>query len=539
MLHQAQAYIIRVLEESEQRPSFDLRGDKIVLGSPRQTHKLDYNLTAFGRAVGAGKCGGGLYQWMGCIAAQALAEIEQKLSLLVQGLVKARSDAVDGDGATTTQKWCQWTTEFTTAVIQQMALNVHALDQSTVNFGITESMVTDRAASEVAPFRLQTRNPMSPSPDNLMTMLTLGHKCTNCGLALPGDDSTNVAQNVTCGQCGMSDLSIRVWLANPWHGLINAAQLQMKLDEETTSNMVQQLDLAALTPVKSGLMLTPKSRLLRLTRCTTPQCGRFCNVGIDGPLKCTSCNAPLQSSSEYYTMSSSVVLSAPLARELKFIPPTNAMLRLGAMNLSDLEQQAQQSSPMQKYFKFWPLIDLDELNEAKNEGLGAVSGTQTMKQAKSLVARIESVIKDIDGTESARYKALKYLNSNSLTPRSERFNEQKHLRQALIDADLFDLFVAGVQGGLVLMDDSTDANSAQSSMAAIRTRHLVVELIGLQRAWTECQQTGLHEFIRQQELCATIAVTTIDPQVFHLLDAPATRLVKKLMPSEFLTKLTN
>jgi hypothetical protein len=41
---------------------------------------------------------------MGCIAAQALAEIEQKLSLLVQGLVKARSDAVDGDGATMTQK---------------------------------------------------------------------------------------------------------------------------------------------------------------------------------------------------------------------------------------------------------------------------------------------------------------------------------------------------------------------------------------------------------------------------------------------------
>ena len=151
MLHQAQAYIIRVLEESEQRPSFDLRGAKIVLGSPCQTHKLDYNLIAFGRAVGEGTYGGGLYQWMGCIAAQALAEIEQKLSLLVQGLVKARSDAVDGDGATTTQKRCQWTTEFMTAVIQQMALNVHALDQSTVNFGITESMVTDRAAVKWRP----------------------------------------------------------------------------------------------------------------------------------------------------------------------------------------------------------------------------------------------------------------------------------------------------------------------------------------------------------------------------------------------------
>ena len=40
MPHQAQAYIIRVLEESEQRPSFDLRGAKIVLGSPRQKHKV-------------------------------------------------------------------------------------------------------------------------------------------------------------------------------------------------------------------------------------------------------------------------------------------------------------------------------------------------------------------------------------------------------------------------------------------------------------------------------------------------------------------
>jgi hypothetical protein len=34
-----------------------------------------------------------------CTAAQLLQEIEQHLSLLVQGLVKARSDAVDGDGA--------------------------------------------------------------------------------------------------------------------------------------------------------------------------------------------------------------------------------------------------------------------------------------------------------------------------------------------------------------------------------------------------------------------------------------------------------
>ena len=39
------------------------------------------------------------YNELVCTAAQLLAEIEQQLSLLVQGLVKARRDAVDGDGA--------------------------------------------------------------------------------------------------------------------------------------------------------------------------------------------------------------------------------------------------------------------------------------------------------------------------------------------------------------------------------------------------------------------------------------------------------
>ena len=42
------------------------------------------------------------YAWLGCTAAQLLAELEQQLSMLVQGPVKARSDAVDGDGAAVT-----------------------------------------------------------------------------------------------------------------------------------------------------------------------------------------------------------------------------------------------------------------------------------------------------------------------------------------------------------------------------------------------------------------------------------------------------
>ena len=72
-------------------------------------------------------------EWIGCTAAQVLTEIiiiimiEQQLSMLVQGLVKARSDAVDGDSdaAMMALPWlrCQWTNELTTAVVLQMALN--------------------------------------------------------------------------------------------------------------------------------------------------------------------------------------------------------------------------------------------------------------------------------------------------------------------------------------------------------------------------------------------------------------------------------
>jgi hypothetical protein len=45
-----------------------------------------------------------LMQQLYCTAAQLLQEIDQHLSLLVQGLVKARSDAVDGDGAATSDR---------------------------------------------------------------------------------------------------------------------------------------------------------------------------------------------------------------------------------------------------------------------------------------------------------------------------------------------------------------------------------------------------------------------------------------------------
>jgi hypothetical protein len=54
------------------------------------------------------------YEWIGCTAAQILSEIEQQLSMLVQGLVKARSDAVDGDGAMALP-WLRWANELTTA----------------------------------------------------------------------------------------------------------------------------------------------------------------------------------------------------------------------------------------------------------------------------------------------------------------------------------------------------------------------------------------------------------------------------------------
>ncbi len=57
-------------------------------------------------------------------AAQLLQEIDQRLSLLVQGLVKARSDAVDGDGAASRQTTCiPWTSELQAAVVTQSSLN--------------------------------------------------------------------------------------------------------------------------------------------------------------------------------------------------------------------------------------------------------------------------------------------------------------------------------------------------------------------------------------------------------------------------------
>ncbi len=106
-----------------------------------------------------------------------------------------------------------------------------------------------------------------------------------------------------------------------------------------------------------------------------------------------------------------------------------------------------------------------------------------------------------------------------------------------------DLFAAAVRGKLLIMDDSNDQNSSQSSMSSVRTRHLVGDLIMIvvPNMLLKCQPTSLvtvfHEFIKDQEDTTTIGVVTIDPQVFHLLEPFAHQLVEKLLPSEFLSKL--
>jgi hypothetical protein len=87
-----------------------------------------------------------------CTAAQLLQEIDQHLSLLVQGLVKARSDAVDGDGAASRlNAWVPWTPELQAAVVIQSSLNSLI---PTNDFGLTETQLTDRCTSRASPFRL-------------------------------------------------------------------------------------------------------------------------------------------------------------------------------------------------------------------------------------------------------------------------------------------------------------------------------------------------------------------------------------------------
>ena len=127
-----------------------------------------------------------------------------------------------------------------------------------------------------------------------------------------------------------------------------------------------------------------------------------------------------------------------------------------AMKFNESEQLCQQSSVMLKYFPIWPLTDIEELNKAKQLGLGAVSGSHGLKHIKSLQQRIETVIRvkgiesdTIDGTANAKYQIMKYLDSGGLglTSRGDRYDQQRHLLQALVDSDLMDLFAAAGNEG--------------------------------------------------------------------------------------------
>jgi hypothetical protein len=135
---------------------------------------------------------------------------------------------------------------------------------------------------------------------------------------------------------------------------------------------------------------------------------------------------------------------------------------------------------------------------------------------------------------------IKYLESSGLTSRGERYDQQRHLLQALVDSDLMDLFAAPIRDSakLRIMDDSIDQNSSQSSMSSVRNRRLVGDLILVPSLLQKCQLTVLHEFIKDQEdtVTATTGVVTIDPQVLHhdLLEPLARQLVERLLPSEFL-----
>ncbi len=145
---------------------------------------------------------------------------------------------------------------------------------------------------------------------------------------------------------------------------------------------------------------------------------------------------------------------------------------------------------------------------------------------------------------------IKYLDSSAsgLTSRgeriaanrsikSERYDQQRHLLQALVDSDLMDLFAAAMREKL--LSCCSLWTTSRSSISSVRTRRLVGDLILVPNLFEKCQPTAIHEFIKDQEDTASTGVVTIDPQVFHLLQVePLVRqLVEKLLPSEFLSKL--
>ena len=304
-----------------------------------------------------------------CTAAQLLQEIDQRLSLLVQGLVKARSDAVDGDGAASRPTtWVPWTPELRAAVIMQSSLN--SLTSAT-DFQLDATHLADRPTSRVSPFRLCTVSPGTATPNKMCTLMTLAFRCADCGHLNTGNDQSDEPCEIACSDCGNSNLASREWAANTKHKLVGDAIAHIEFEASHNSRVVRKLSFQILSPVKGSRsehgLLQSESRLVQLTTCMK------CNSPQPPPspfsMNCSTCGGLLPLESTVYSIDPKALLDPPLIQQLQIVHPRYLQLLFSKLNLTEDQLLAQQSLNLSRHFTTFPMVECFEVTAMTQVGV--------------------------------------------------------------------------------------------------------------------------------------------------------------------------
>ena len=470
-----------------------------------------------------------------CTAAQLLQEIDQRLSLLVQGLVKARSDAVDGDGAASRQgTWIPWTSELRDAVVIQSSL--HSLTPAT-DFQLDMSQLTDRPTSRISPFRLCTGSPGTATPTKQWLLMTLAYKCADCGHLNTGADHNDEPCEITCSVCSSISPCTREWAANTNHKLVADAIAHLEFDALRNSRVVRQLSFDILSPVKAARSghgtLRSESRLVQLTTCMScnspqPPLSQF-------SMSCSTCGGLLQPGSTVYSIDPAIILDQPLFQQLQIVAPTHLQLLFGNLNLTPEQLLAQQAMSLTRRFPTLPMVTLFEVTSATQDGVLIGTGNFAGKLLKSVLTAVEAVSNAISDKEGP-YLKMHYLESKSATRLKTRYAQQEALLRALIDSKLIHLFNAALTGQLLIMNDPDD-KSGTSIMATAGNADFAKELIEVPEEWTRCIRTALHDHLEELRAASPNAALTISPMSLSQLNPAALRMVTKMFPDKFLASL--
>ena len=476
-----------------------------------------------------------LVQQLYCTAAQLLQEIDQHLSLLVQGLVKARSDAVDGDGAATRlNAFVPWTPELQAAVVMQSSL--YSLTPAT-DFQLNTTQLTGRCTSRESPFRLCTVSPGTETPTKPWLLMTLTHKCADCGHLNTGNDQNDDSCEITCSACGNISPSTREWAANTNHKLVGDAIARMEFEALRDSRVVRQLNFDILSPVKAARSkygsLRSDSRLIQLTTCM--QCNNPQPPMSPSILSCSACGGLLQPGSTVYTIDPTAVLDTTLFQQLRIAAPNRLQLLFGNLNLTPDQLLAQQELSLTRQFPTWPMVEYIEVTSATQVGVLIGTGSFAGKLLKSVLTAVEAVSNAISDKEGL-YQKMQYLELKTATRLKTRYAQQEALLRALIDSNLIQLLNAALAGQLLIMNDPDD-KSGTSIMATTQNANFVKELIDIPNDWAHCLRTALHDHLEEAQTASPNTALTISPVSLSQLNPAALRMVIKMLPDKFLASL--